>query len=257
MIQTPFLFIKGKLEQLNANFIIGASTLFNMTQMTTLQIATFGSEGQEGIAAGIRSFPVHKLVLLCYSSDKQKADEFSRKLRTVLGMQVMISVVARENVIRDTMERIGEILNIHKSEFQQVLMNVSCGDKLIGCAALSAAFINGIKAFGMDTSGAPLLMPVLKLSYSEIISEAKIKILKAIQGVGGTIESLEQLEQASGYGKPLLSYHVMGSRDSKGLADLGLLEVEKGDRGKISAKLTTLGKLLVTSSAINAAQISG
>jgi hypothetical protein len=100
-------------------------------------------------------------------------------------------------------------------------------------------------------------MPVLKLSYSEIISDAKIKILKAIQGVGGTIESLEQLEQASGYGKPLLSYHVMGSRDSKGLADLGLLEVEKGDRGKISAKLTTLGKLLVTSSAINAAQISG
>ena len=228
-----------------------------MAQMTTLQIATFGSDGQEGIATGIRNFPVHKLVLLCYSSDKQKADEFSRKLRTVLGMPVMISLVARENVIRDTMERVGEILNIHKSEFRQVLMNVSCGDKLIGCAALSAAFINGIKAFGMDPSGAPLMMPVLKLSYSEIISEANIRILKAIHGVGGTIESLEQLEQASGYGKPLLSYHVMGSRDSKGLADLGLLEVEKGDRGKISAKLTTLGKLLVTSSSISAAQVSG
>lgn len=228
-----------------------------MTQMTTLQIATFGSEGQEGIAAGIRNFPVHKLVLICYSSDKQKADEFSRKLRTVLGMPVMISVIARENVIRDTMERVSEIINIHKSEFQQVLMNVSCGDKLIGCAALSAAFINGIKAFGMDASGAPLLMPVLKLSYNEIISEAKIRILKTINGMGGTIESLEQLEQASGYSKPLLSYHVMGSRDSKGLADLGLLEVEKGDRGKISAKLTSLGKLLVTSSSISAPQVSG
>ena len=226
-------------------------------QMTTLQIATFGSEGQEGIAVGIRNFPVHKLVLICYSSDKQKADEFSRKLRTVLGMQVTISVVTRENVIRDTMERVGEILNIHRSDFQQILMNVSCGDKLIGCAALSAAFINGIKAFGMDQTGAPLLMPVLKLSYSEIISEAKIRILKAIQGMGGSIESLEQLEQASGYGKPLLSYHVMGSRDSKGLSDLGLLEVEKGDRGKVSAKLTTLGKLLVTSSASSAPQVSG
>jgi hypothetical protein len=196
-------------------------------------------------------------VLICYSSDKQKADEFSRKLRTVLGMQVTISVVTRENVIRDTMERVGEILNIHRSDFQQILMNVSCGDKLIGCAALSAAFINGIKAFGMDQTGAPLLMPVLKLSYSEIISEAKIRILKAIQGMGGSMESLEQLEQASGYGKPLLSYHVMGSRDSKGLADLGLLEVEKGDRGKVSAKLTTLGKLLITSSAISAPQVSG
>ncbi len=228
-----------------------------MTQMTTLQIATFGSEGQEGIATGIRNFPVHKLVLLCYDSDKQKADEFSRKLRNVLGMPVMISLVTRENVVRDTMERVGEIINMHKSEFEQVLMNVSCGDKLIGCAALSAAFINGIKAFGMDPSGAPLLMPVLKLSYSEIISEAKIRILKAIHDVGGSIESLEQLEQASGYGKPLLSYHVMGSRESKGLADLGLLEVEKGERGKISAKVTTLGKLLVTSSAVGTAQVSG
>ncbi len=228
-----------------------------MAQMTTLQIATFGGEGQEGIAAGIRNFPVHKLALVCYSSDKQKAEDFGRKLRTVLGMSTTISLVTRENVIRDTMERVGEILSIHKSEFQQVLMNVSCGDKLIGCAALSTAFINGIKAFGMDSAGAPLLMPVLKLSYSEIISEAKIRILKAIHGMGGAIESLEQLEQASGYGKPLLSYHVMGSRDSKGLADLGLLEVEKGDRGKISAKLTTLGKLLVTSSAISAPQVSG
>lgn len=227
-----------------------------MADMTTLQIATFGSEGQEGIAAGIRNFPVHKLVLLCYSSDKQKADEFSRKLRTVLGMPVMISIIARENVIRDTMERVGEILNVHKAEFQQVLLNVSSGDKLIGCAALSAAFINGIKAFGMDSSGAPLLMPVLKLSYSEIISDAKIRILKAIHGAGGSIESLEQLERDSGYGKPLLSYHVMGSRESKGLADLGLLEVEKGDRGKITARLTTLGKLLVTSSSISPGPIS-
>jgi hypothetical protein len=125
-------------------------------------------------------------------------------------------------------------------------MNVSCGDKLIGCAALSASFINGIKAFGMDKSGEPLLMPILKLSYSEIISESKIRILKAIDdAAGGFVESLEQLETISGFGKPLLSYHIQGARDSKGLAGLGLLEIEKGERGKLSARLTTLGKLLV------------
>lgn len=224
-----------------------------MAQMMTLQIATFGGEGQEGIAAGIRNFPVYKLALVCYSSDKQKADEFARKLRNVLGLPITISLVNKESVIRDTMERVSEILSLHK-DFQQVLMNVSCGDKMIGCAALSSAFINGIKSFGMDPAGAPLLMPVMKLSYSEIISDAKIKILKTINDIGGAFESLEQLEQASGFGKPLLSYHVMGSRDSKGLADLGLLEVEKGDRGKISARLTTLGKMLVSSSAISTAQ---
>ena len=154
-------------------------------QLTTLQIATFGAEGQDGIALGIRSFPVHKLVLICFASDKSKAEEFSRKIRTVLGLPVTITLVTKENVIRDTMERVNEILNLNAKEFQQVLINVSSGDKLIGCAALSAAFINGIKAFGMDsTHTVPLLMPVLKLSYNEIISEAKIKILKAIESTG-------------------------------------------------------------------------
>jgi hypothetical protein len=216
------------------------------TQVSTIQIATFGSEGQEAIAAGIRNFPVHKLALICYESDKDKADDFSRKIRSVLGLAVSIHLVSKRNAIRDTLERVSEILSIDGKKFHQVLMNVSCGDKLIGCAALSAAFINGIKAFGMDETGSPLLMPILKLSYNEIISESKIKILKAIdEAAGGYVESLEQLESISGYGKPLLSYHIQGARESKGLADLGLLEIEKGERGKISARLSTLGKLLV------------
>ncbi len=179
------------------------------TQVTTIQIATFGSEGQEAIAAGIRNFPVHKLALICYESDKGKADDFSRKIRSVLGLAVSIHLVSKRNTIRDTLERVSEILSIDGKKFHQVLMNVSCGDKLIGCAALSAAFINGIKAFGMDETGSPLLMPILKLSYNEIISESKIKILKAIDdAAGGYVESLEQLESISGYGKPLLSYHI-------------------------------------------------
>jgi hypothetical protein len=221
----------------------------------TLQIATFGYDGQEGIALGIRSFSVHKLALICFSSDKNRAEDFARKIKSVLGIPTTITIVTKENVIRDTMERVNEILSLHTKEFRQVLLNVSSGDKLIGCAALSAAFINGIQAFGMDdTHTIPLLMPVLKLSYSEIVSEAKIKILKSINDAGGVIESLDHLEQISGYGKPLLSYHVQGGKDSKGLADLGLVEVEKGDRGKISASLTTLGKLLVSSNALTRTQ---
>jgi hypothetical protein len=222
-----------------------------MANVKTLQIATFGSDGQDGIALGIRSFSVHKLALICFSSDKNRAEDFAKRIKSVLGIPITITIVTKENVVRDTMESVNEILNLHAKEFDQVLLNVSSGDKLIGCAALSAAFINGIQAFGMDdTHTVPLLMPVLKLSYNEIISEAKIKILKSINTAGGVVESLDQLEQISGYGKPLLSYHVQGAKDSKGLADLGLVEVEKGDRGKISAKLTTLGKLLVVSNTL-------
>jgi hypothetical protein len=222
-----------------------------MANMKTLQIATFGSDGQDGIALGIRSFSVHKLALICFASDRNRAEDFTKKIKSVLGVPTTITIVTKENVVRDTMESVNEILNLHAKEFDQVLLNVSSGDKLIGCAALSAAFINGIQAFGMDdTHTVPLLMPVLKLSYNEIISEAKIKILKSINHAGGAIESLDQLEQISGFGKPLLSYHVQGAKDSKGLADLGLVEVEKGDRGKISARLTTLGKLLVSSNTL-------
>jgi hypothetical protein len=202
---------------------------------------------QEGIAAGIRNFPIHKLALICYSSDNQKAEEFSRRIRGVIGIPVTITIVNKDNVIRDVLESVGEIIGMEGKNFQQILMNVSCGDKLIGCAALSAAFINGIKAFGMDSAGAPLPVPVLKLSYSEIISEPKLNILKAMERVGGALESLEKLEEASGYGKPLLSYHIMGGKEARGLAELGLVEVEKGDRGKLLTKLTTLGKLLVVS----------
>lgn len=224
----------------------------NHYPLSTLQIATFGSEGQEGITLGIRSFPVQKVALICFDNDNNKAKEFSREIRSVLGMPITINLVTKENVIHDTMERVNEILILEDKNFQQILMNVSSGDKLIGCAALSAAFINGIKAFGMDsTKSIPLLMPVLKLSYNEIVSDAKIKILRAINSIGGTAYSLDQLERIAGIGKPLLSYHVQGGRDSKGLADLGLIEVDRGDRGKTIVNLTTLGKLLVSSNTLS------
>ncbi|MBA3978441.1 MAG: hypothetical protein H0X50_09680, partial [Nitrosopumilus sp.] len=177
--------------------------------------------------------------------DKSKAEDFAKKIKSVLALPVNLYLVNEENVVRDTLERVNEIL-MHSKEFHQVLVNVSSGEKLLGCAALSSSFVNGVKAFGMDHNNAyPILMPVLKLSYNEIVSDAKIKILKVIEEAGGSLDSLEQLEQVSGLGKPLLSYHVQGAKDSKGLASLGLLDVERKERGKISVSITSLGKLLV------------
>jgi hypothetical protein len=219
--------------------------------LKTLQIATFGTDGQDAIAFGIKNFPIHKLILVCFHEDKNKAEEFSRRIKSILGLPITITLVTKENVIRDTMDRINEILQLHINEFEDILMNVSCGDKLLGCAALSTAFIHGVKAFGMDyTHTMPLMMPVLKLSYNEIISDAKKKILMAIDSAGGSVDSLDQLEKISGFGKPLLSYHVQGSKDAKGLVELGLVNIEKGERNKISTKITTLGKLLISSNSL-------
>lgn len=216
----------------------------------TVQIVTFG-EDQQGIVAGIRNFPIHKLAILCYEDDKPKAEEFARRIRSTLGIPVSLHVVSIANVIRDVMERVAEIIRSEPDKYEQILMNVSAGEKMIGCAALSAAFVNGVKAFGMDNEGCPMLLPVLKLSYSEIISDAKIRILHSIDGAGGKVKSLEHLSEISHFGKPLLSYHIQGARETKGLADLGLVEIERVERGKMEVKLTTLGKLLIANSTVN------
>ena len=56
-----------------------------------------------------------------------------------------------------------------------------------------------------STAATQLLMSVLKLSCNEIISEAKIKILRAIDISGDVIESLDQLENYLDVEKELLS----------------------------------------------------
>lgn len=210
----------------------------------TLQIATFGQD-KEGILAGLRNFPIHKLILLHYESDKKEAEEFSRNIRSTLGIPISLRVIAQPDIIRNAMQHVAEIIKSEKDNFEQILINVSAGDKMIGCAALSCAFVNGIKAFGTTPDGKPMLLPILKLSYNEIISDAKIKILEAIDRTGGVIESLEELTKITGFGKPLLSYHIHGTNESKGLVDLGLVDSERLERGRSKITLNTLGKMLV------------
>ncbi|MDE1765572.1 MAG: hypothetical protein KGI27_04750 [Thaumarchaeota archaeon] len=210
----------------------------------TLQIATFGSD-KEGILSGLRNFPIHKLILLHYKDDKKPTEEFAASLRSTLGISISLREITQPDIIRSAMEHVSHIIKEEGPQYEQILINVSAGDKMIGCAALSCAFVNGIKAFGTDMGGNPMLLPILKLSYNEVISDAKIKILHALDNAGGSVESLDQLAKHADFGKPLLSYHIQGSAESKGLAQLGLVDVERLERGKTKITLNTLGKMLI------------
>jgi hypothetical protein len=211
----------------------------------TLQIATF-REDKEGILSGIRNFPIHKLILLHYKEDIKNVEEFSGNLRSTIGIPIALRLISQPDIIRSAMEHVSDIIKTETGNYKQILINVSSGDKMIGCAALSCAFINGIKAFGTDTQGNPMLLPIMKLSYNEIISDAKIKILQALDKDGGSVESLDQLVKHSDFGKPLLSYHIHGNEESKGLVQLGLVDVERLERGRTKITLNTLGKMLIS-----------
>lgn len=211
----------------------------------TLQIATFGDD-PVGIQSGLRNFPVHKLVLLYFEEDRKKAEAFQKQILDTLGISVSKILIKMPDVIRSALESVAQIINEYGKDYDQILVNVSAGNKMMGCAAISSAFVNGLMAFDTDMSGNPVLLPILKLSYNEMISDSKIKILQAIREAGGEVKSLEQISKLTGFGKPLLSYHIQGSNDAKGLVQLGLVDSEKLDRGKSKITLNTLGAMLIT-----------
>ncbi len=208
----------------------------------TLQIATLGPD-TDPVLVGIRTLPVHKLYLIHLESDKPIAQKLIRDLASVLKVEVDGYPIPNTDVLTHVLEGVAGILQKEKENFDDVLFNVSSGEKLLGCACLSAAFVNGLKAFAV-VNGEPMLLPVLKFSYDRIVSQTKLDILKALVKNGGEVESLERLKELTDYGKPLLSYHIQGAEDSQGLAELGLVDVKKGERGRSIIKATTLGRLL-------------
>jgi len=209
--------------------------------MRVLQIATVGDD-IEPILVGIRELPVSKLVLL-YTPDVEGVVRDVKQRLAAVKVPVDAHVVRGDAVVR-VMALVAEILRDEGLQYDEIFFNVSSGSKMLSCAGLSAAFVNGIKAIGATESGL-FHLPVLKFSYSELISEPKLKILQTLRDAGGKVESLVVLEKKANVEKSLLSYHIRGGKDSKGLEDLGLVEVDRGEYGKLAIRLTELGRLVL------------
>lgn len=212
--------------------------------MRTLHIATVG-EDTDTVLVGMKNVPTHRLALICLHEHKDSVNDFALDLEKTLKIDVDVHVVDGR-IVESVLEKVAIILNEHKNDFEDVVLNVAGGEKVLTCAAVSAAFFNGLKAFHLKNE-IPMMLPVMKVKYSNMISKAKMTILKAIQDAGGEIKSLGQLSDLSGYGRPLLSYHVWGDDESRGLVELGLVEAERKRQGRLEANLTVLGKAMLLS----------
>lgn len=206
-----------------------------------LQMATVG-EDVDAVMIGVRDYPVAKLVLLHTKKFERTAQDVQRKL-AVLRLPVELVAIG-SNVLLDTLRTVTRIVQENRAKFDEVMINVSSGDKMVSCAALSAAFVNGIKAIGVEND-ACFALPVLKFSYAELVSDSKIKVLRALDDKGGQVASLQELADSSSIEKSLLSYHIRGGRDSKGLEQLGLIEVDRAHQGRLIIRLTAMGKLML------------
>ncbi len=215
--------------------------------LKTLQIALLGGN-DDAVLVGLRNFPAHKLTLIAFTDYASEANSLSGKLTSTLRLAVDV-VEVKDTSIPSMLEAVGLIVRRESENFEDFLINVGSAGRNLTCAGVTAAFVHGIKAF--DVMGdQPVLLPVMKFSYAQAVSEPKMEILRAIERSGGDVESLEKLSAFSNYGKPLLSYHIRGSEEGQGLEELGLVEVERGKRGRLRVKLTALGRTLLSTAPV-------
>jgi len=213
--------------------------------LRTLQIALLGGS-EDAILIGLRNFPAHKLALVTTTDFLAQANQLAERLGSILKLDVEI-VQVKDPGISTMLATVSEVVKKESGSFEDFLINVGSANSHLTCAGVTAAFLLGIRAF--DVLGEqPAVLPVMKLSYTQAVTKPKMEILRAIELAGGDVESLEKLSALSTYGKPLLSYHIRGSKEGVGLQELGLIEVERGKRGRLRVRLTALGKTLLSTS---------
>ena len=183
--------------------------------------------------------------MICYDHEKEAAKRLATRISDTLKAEVEVyDTIRPEYSYKDIMQVFADIVGKNKDNFDDFLLNVSSGDKMICIAAAVTSFILGFKAFFCKGDEC-VMLPPMKLSYTELVSEVKLSILRALDKAGGEVDSLDELSKLTNYGKPLLSYHIHGSEDARGLIDLGLAQATRHARGKTKVTLTTLGKMLL------------
>lgn len=201
-------------------------------------IATFEGDA-DAIFAGVKEFPTEKIVLLTPTEHVSGAEKV-RKEMAKFRIPVETETISNSSSLEEIFTAVGRIKAREKEK--HVMMNLSDSSGMLGCAALSAAFVNGLKAFEiMDDK--LVMFPILKFSYYDLLSDKKMLILQKLF-VEKKIASLEELGKAVNLGPSLVNYHIYGNEKNPGLRELGFIEVNR-EKGRITVELTTLGRLLL------------
>jgi hypothetical protein len=191
----------------------------------------------DALFVGMKEFAMEKVYLITPKNNLKKAQKLEKKLKQ---FSIAVTILEmKEGLMESMFYRFSEIVKNHDND--DILVNVATGDRLSTCAALSAAFANGLKAFGI-MGGKPMLLPIMKLSYYNELTDSKFKILSNL--VADEYTNLTALSKKIGMSVSLLSYHLNGTLKYKGLLNLRLVET-KGQNKNLQVRLSSLGGLLL------------
>tara|TARA_Y100000034_G_C6861271_1_gene392006 strand:- start:503 stop:1138 length:636 start_codon:yes stop_codon:yes gene_type:complete len=192
----------------------------------------------EDLYVGIKEIPTERVVLICPQEKIDVAEEAKENLNR---FKIETEIIKVTGFIWE--EVFKEVAKLKKYSDKEIMVNVSTGDRDSRCAATSAAFVNGLKAFGIKDDGI-MMLPVLKFSYYSMLTDKKMRLLKLINSKEKCCASLAELGKKAKMSLPLVSYHINGNLKADGLKTMGLVET-KEKKGQIEVKLSFLGKMLL------------
>ena len=205
---------------------------------TVIGIIGQDEDAGEVLYTGLRDFPAEKVILVHLPESKKSALEIRKQLEK---MKIPVQI---EEMHTGALESVFQtIYKIRSNERDKKLVLNIDTDYKTSCIALSAAFVNGVQAMGVNEEGHVVAYPIMKFSYYSALSDKKLGILRKIRENDG-VNSLEELGGLVKMSLPLVTYHVRGTKTASGLEELGLVEVRK-HKGRVGVKLTSLGKLVL------------
>ncbi len=193
----------------------------------------------ESLYAVVREFPTEKIFLISTGKHRERIDEL-KAVADKLRIDVQV-VDLKGGLLEGMFKTFAQIRSAVNED--SILVDVSTGDNLENCAALSASYVNGLKALAMMEDKL-MMLPVLKFSYYRLLPERKLAILNFLKTQPDCCSSLEDLAGRTKMSLPLISYHVNGNAKAEGLLTMGLVETHVGPRGKTQVMLTELGRLI-------------
>lgn len=191
----------------------------------------------KALFVGMKEFPTQKVILVTPLTKISEAKDVQEKLKEFTIDSEIKEI--KGNIFEETFRIFGEVCSLYNND--DIVVNVSTGDKITTCASLSAAYANGLKTFGV-MDGKTMLFPIMKLSYYNELSDNKMKILHSLC-LDNWI-SLKDLSNNLKMSISLVSYHINGNYKYKGMKELRLIEVKEYNN-TLQIKLSEMGNLLL------------
>lgn len=187
----------------------------------------------------LSQYEMKEAILVYHKNHKLLAENTSKELEKK-GIPSTLKEIRGDywedafQIVSETKKLVGE---------NNMIVNLGTSGSTCKCIMMTAAFVNGLKAVDITSTGDKFMFPMMKLSYYKILSGKKMELLKLLYGTN-CCDSMEELSKRAKMSMPLISYHVNGNLKSQGLVEMGLIETHQIN-GKTKISLSILGRLAV------------